>query len=353
MHNHCMAKQQHEIVTKQPLLKSDGTLSEEGWSRYPLMAYERNMIHAPKWRIKEWDYFYVLDDTQQLGITFTMADLGYMGLTSIALLDLKGGKSTQLDSMLLFPMGKIGLLPHSGNGTIEVHDKKMKLVFDYRLPHRKIKFEAPAFKGFSGEVGIKGELDLYDCPENDSIVIATSWKEKRTAFYYNKKTNVMPVQGWLESGNKKYHFSAEKTFAGLDWGRGVWTYRNRWYWGSASGMLHGKSFGFNIGYGFSDRTSASENALFYKGKIHKLEEITFHPDENNFLKPWKFSSSDHRFRMHFFPCLDRHSSTNLFLLQSIQHQVFGHFSGKVVLDNGEILTVDRMLGFAEVVKNRW
>jgi len=37
-------------------------------------------------------------------------------------------------------------------------------------------------------------------------------------------------------------------FGGLDWGRGNWTYKNRWYWGSASGLLKGDSFGWNIGY---------------------------------------------------------------------------------------------------------
>ena len=64
---------------------------------------------------------------------------------------------------------------------------------------------------------------------------------------------------------------AATDFGTLDWGRGVWTHDNTWYWGSGNGYVNGKPFGFNIGYGFGNTSAASENALFYDGKIHKLE----------------------------------------------------------------------------------
>ena len=67
----------------------------------------------------------------------------------------------------------------------------------------------------------------------------------------------------------------------LDWGRGVWTCRGTWYWGSASGMVDGVPFGFNIGYGFGDTSAATENALFYGGKLHKLSQVTFHIPRKN------------------------------------------------------------------------
>jgi hypothetical protein len=344
---------QHEITNRQALLKQDGTLSEEGWAKQLLMDYNRKSVRAPSWRIKEWDYFYVLDDAQQIGITFTLADLGYMGLAAVAVLDFKKKSFAQLDSISLFPLGKIGLLPHSGDGKVLFEDKKLLLGYDYQLPNRKITFHAPVFKMNAKTSSLRGNLDLFCDQNKDTMVIATSWKEKRTAFYYNQKINCMPVKGLIEIGTKRYEFSPENAFAGMDWGRGVWTYNNRWYWGSASALLHGEAFGFNIGYGFSDRSPASENAIFYKGKIHKLDEITFHMDNNDYMKPWKFSSNDERFRMDFTPLIDRHSSTNLLLLKSIQHQVFGLYSGEVVLDDGKRLVVDSMLGFAEDVLNRW
>ena len=41
------------------------------------------------------------------------------------------------------------------------------------------------------------------------------------------------------------------------------------------------------------------------------------------------------------------------LFKTIQHQVFGNFSGKVILDDGTELEVDNFPGFAEDVLNWW
>ncbi|MFX1561001.1 MAG: DUF2804 domain-containing protein [Promethearchaeota archaeon] len=51
--------------------------------------------------------------------------------------------------------------------------------------------------------------------------------------------------------------------------------------------------------------------------------------------------------------MDRFGKFNLLLIKSVQHQVFGWFSGKVVLDDDTELNIDRFLGFAEDVYNRW
>jgi len=185
----------------------------------------------------------------------------------------------------------------------------------------------------------------------ESMVIATSWKENRKAFYYNRKINCMPASGGFTIGTKKYTFEPEKDFGVLDWGRGNWTYKNRWYWGSASGLVDAVPFGWNIGYGFSDRTPASENVIFYNGKAHKIEEVTFHIDTSDYMKPWKFTSSDGRFEMAFEPVVDRASAVNLLLLKSMQHQVFGYFTGKAVLDDGKVISIENFLGFAEDVLN--
>ena len=99
------------------------------------------------------------------------------------------------------------------------------------------------------------------------------------------------------------------SFAVLDWGRGVWTYDNTWYWGSASGIVGGHTFGFNIGYGFGDTSAASENMLFYDGIAHKLSQVRFNiplkDGKEDYLSPWTFSSDDGRFEMRFVPILDR------------------------------------------------
>ena len=93
--------------------------------------------------------------------------------------------------------------------------------------------------------------------------------------------------------------------------------------------------------------------IFSDGKAHKLGEIEFIFDPNDFLKPWKITSSDNRFEMDFEPIIDRNSATNLLFIKSVQHQVFGYFSGFLILDNGEKIEIERLLGFAEDVLNWW
>ena len=62
----------HEVTKVQMLLDENGELREPGWSRSMVQVYDRNMIKAPKWRIKEWDYYLILSDS--FGAAFTISD---------------------------------------------------------------------------------------------------------------------------------------------------------------------------------------------------------------------------------------------------------------------------------------
>lgn len=53
------------------------------------------------------------------------------------------------------------------------------------------------------------------------------------------------------------------------------------------------------------------------------------------------------------PILDRSAYTSYGFLMSDQHQVFGYFDGKAVLDDGEVIEIKHLLGFAEKVRNKW
>lgn len=114
-------------------------------------------------------------------------------------------------------------------------------------------------------------------------------------------------------------------------------------------------FGWNIGYGFGNCSAASENMLFYNGKAHKLDEVKFNipGGEKDFMSPWTFSSNDGRFEMDFTPLMDRAACTDALILKSDQHQVFGLFTGKAVLDDGKVINVRDFPGFAEKVENKW
>lgn len=338
---------QREITEERELLDERGRITLEGFARKPYWRYRRSRIRAPWWRIKEWDYYAVIDQERGAGVTLTASDLGYAGLFALCFVDIRQGFYRQIDSLKLLTRGRTGLA--------EEADAPHRIVFEDRRLSLQISREGEMRQlRFAGEGGwIEGEISLRQPADQERMVIATSWAEERTAFYYNQKINCMPAEGWLRVNGEELRFYSRQSFGVLDWGRGRWTYRNRWYWASASGTLDGVPFGFNLGYGFSDRSPASENMLFYAGTTHKLAEVSFHYDRHDPLQPWRIESSDGRCELEFRPSLDRAAAFNLLLVKSNQHQCFGWYAGTVILDDGTELAVEGLPGFIEDVYNRW
>ena len=343
--------QQHEILRSAPLLNASGDLAEPGWARSLLPVYRRSDIRVSPMRIKEWDYYLITDG--HVGLALTIADNGYMGLDSVSFLDFDEGWEQTKSPMRLFPMGKTGLPESSADGASEIARGGYAMAFYHEDGARRLSFHMDRF--LDGDA-IEGIVTLSAAPE-EGMVIATPF-DKPGHFYYNQKINCMRAEGWITLGKRRIELTPDRFCAVLDWGRGVWTYRNTWYWGSASGELDGVPFGWNIGYGFGNTAAASENVLFYDGKIHKLGDVSFNIPKNDkgkedYMKPWTFTSDDNRFYMDFTPVLDRSALTSVIVIKSDQHQVFGRFTGRVTLDDGTVLPVRDFFGFAEKVENKW
>ena len=344
---------QHEITRPGPLLDRKGQLREPGWARRPLLAYDRKAVKVSALRLKEWDYYYI-GCGDRYGLALTVADNGYMGLDSISFLNFEEGWEITKSPIQVLTRGKKALSPSSRDGSVRSAGKDHYLAFRKEDCYRILTFKMGAFRDGAP---IEGAVTLTD-PEADSIVIATPFDGDRKAFYYNQKINCLPAEGRVRIGKESYVFTPETSFGVLDWGRGVWTFKNTWYWGSASGAVAGVPFGFNIGYGFGNTEKASENALFLDGKLHKLSRVQFHIPKKedgteDFLSPWRFTSDDRRFEMSFSPVFDRASRTDFKVLCSDQHQVFGRFSGRCMLNDGAVLRIRDLFGFAEKVFNKW
>ena len=204
-----------------------------------------------------------------------------------------------------------------------------------------------------GTVGLDIDITLTQKSSSESLNIATSWKEQRKAFYLNEKVNCMPAKGTVRRGMEVENLLLGEAWGVLDWGRGRWTYSNTWYWASASALVENVPFGLNLGYGFSDRSPASENAIIYNHVIHKLGEVTFSFDREHPDKDWSIQDKEGHLKLTFKADVDRSSTTNFLLIKSEQHQYFGTFSGTCHLDDGTVLHFQDVLGFAEEVYNRW
>ena len=337
----------HEITAAGPLLDGEGNLREPGWSRSQIFEYRRDMIRAPKFRIKEWDYYLVVGDG--FAAAFTVSDDGYVGLQSVSLLVLGDSPREHTETVLnAFPMGRLRLPENSSSGVTEFKNKRLQMRFEPKEGKRYISCH---FENFKDQKPLDAEIVL-DQPPMDTMVIATPWQKKH-AFYYNQKINCMRAEGEVRFDGKTYRFDPARDFGTLDWGRGVWTYDNTWYWGSGNADIDGHAFGWNIGCGFGDTSAASENILFYDGKAHKLDDVVFHIPESGYTDKWRFSSSDGRFETTFEPILDRAARMNFGIILSDQHQVFGRMTGKAILDDGTEIAIKDVLCFAEKVRNKY
>ncbi len=334
-------------LKKGPLLDKNGKLIESGFATSLVKTYDKSLVKHKRLRLKEWDYYYV--GSKDYGLAITIADNGYMWLLSVTLLDFNTKSEISKTKMGWIPFKRFGMPESSETGDIIIQKGSWKISFKHENGHRHIEAHIPNFKGKSAL-----SVDLYlDQMIKDSMVIATPF-EFDTKFYYNQKINLLRSTGQVTLGLSVFDFNG--SYGVLDWGRGAWTYHNIWYWASLSGMIDEHKLGFNFGYGFGDTSKATENIIFYDDKTYKLEDITFYipkiNQELDYLKPWTFKSKDGKVNLTFNPILDRNSYTNIWILKSLQHQVFGKFEGTIEVDNKKIQVKD-MIGFAERVENKW
>ncbi len=334
-----------------PLLNGQGNLVEPGYATGLLKTYDRKAIKAPKWRIKEWDYYLITND--RFGVALTIDDNGYMGLLSASVLDFEACTETTVSPMFWLPMGKTGFPSSSASGDVKKTLKNAEGSFEHTKEGRRLRFRIDPFrdgKPFTCDILLTNE-------PKESMTIATPF-QKRGHFYYNQKIIGMRAEGFFAIGDERTELDPKHTFGLLDWGRGVWTYKNTWYWSAAQGEIDGHVFGFNLGYGFGDTSAASENMLFYDGIAHKLGRVDFgipkkSDGTDDLLSQWHFTDDAGRLDLIFTPLFDRASDTNVLVIRSDQHQVFGRFSGTVRLDDGHEIRITDLLGFAEKVFNKW
>ena len=358
--------QQRQIEYTKSLdnLQRNGSVTSEGWARHAIWTYKREYIKYSSLFIKEWDYYITYIEKANIWIALTVSDLGYSSLIALSVIDCNINKSAQLEDLGLFSFGSFNL-PNNSLIDYEMNykGKKMTLKVGCKKRIRNIFIESENFELPNGEKGLNISLQMEQRASMESINIQTTWAHNRQLFYLNEKVNGMkPYDGYYKIGDSiKGDIdlkNQENIFTTLDWGRGVWAYSGTWYWSSATGIINGAKVGFNLGYGFSYRSPATENCIFYNDKIHKLNKVEFIiPNDEKDLcvkdKPWIIKSDDDRINLKFWPQVNRQSKFNYLIIKSEQNQVFGVFEGEMILDHKAKIYVKDLHGFAEKVSNRW
>jgi hypothetical protein len=205
---------------------------------------------------------------------------------------------------------------------------------------------------FGRHRSLRGELVLTEPAMTESLVTNLAWRGDKNAFRYSRRSPWYTVEGVVQFGKSEIIFTRGNAWGIFDWIRGVRPRSDVRYWAASCGMSGNRLAGFSVGYGSVDSSAATENAFFVDGKIHKLDQVTFHIPPANWLAPWRFTSNDNRLEMTFTPQQERKDSSRFMAFSCTRRQICGSFSGKVILDDGEALEFHNLTGFAERVKTR-
>jgi len=343
---------QIELTEPGKLLDIHGRLAHIGWSRQPML--ECNLENADfyvlkplqKLRVKRWDYYAVF--TPQRFFSATIADIGYAANVFVYTLDFASGEIHE--EGIITPLGKGSRLPRgSESGQTSFENDQARLRFKVQSGTRTLSVDWP---GFHNGRGIKADLTLDVPPQHESMTITIPIGRQR--FYYNRKINCLPASGTIDYGKVHETLSPKECLGSLDWGRGVWDYKSFWNWASASAYLpDGRTLGLNFGRGFGDLSLATENCIILDGRLQKLDEVRFDYTPGDKMKPWHFKDNQGRLDLLFTPFKERIARSNLLIIFSEVHQMFGRYTGRIVLDDGKVLEVVNLIGFAEEHHARW
>jgi hypothetical protein len=343
---------QIELTQTGALLTPDGHLAQVGWSRQPLLDcnLEAARFYAVKplqrLRIKRWDYYAVF--TPRGFFSATIADLGYAGNIFVYVMDFGTGELHE--EGLVIPFSKGIKLPRNSNEG-DSHFENDKALLDFRVTGTQRQVSV-SWSDFHKGRGIQADISLTYPQSAESMTIVIPIGRRR--FYYNRKINCMPASGTIKYGSITETLDPQTCIGSLDWGRGIWEYQSYWNWASSSGFLaDGRTVGLNLGCGFGDLSKAGENAVILENRIHKLEQVKFDYSSDDYMKPWKFIDTERRLDLTFTPFKERVAQTNLGIIFSEVHQMFGRYNGKAIADDGEVIQIKDLIGFAEEHHARW
>lgn len=340
-----------QVEVEEPLsiLDEAGHPLNFGWARMPYFIYNPELIHISRRRLSESDRYIICSTTHIL--ILEVFDDGYLGYIGAAVLSLKDKKWTTQTYIVPFSMGSFEMPVSSEIGAVRIQQRHSLIDFiSMKDGVRIIKTDIPQF---GHHRRLRGELVLFSPEGAQSLFTLMPWRGEKNAFRYSRRSPWFITEGVMQFGTSDLIFTRGNAWGIFDWNRVARPRADMQYWAAACGISSGRQAGFSVGYGSVDSSQGTENAFFVNGRLHKLDQVTFHILPANWLLPWRFTSNDNRLEMDFTPSQERVEHHRMGFYSIRRHQVCGLFSGKVLLDDGAEFTFQNLAGFAERRKTKF
>lgn len=327
---------EREITGPRDLCLPDGRLDPAavGWSRRPFVT-----PNLRGWgRTKRWEYWGILTSTHMVGVT--VSSLDYAGLEALYVLHRRTREEVAIDAVV--PLARGVVLPERcGEGRAHASADGLTIDIDETDDGTRV-------RAVHEEVTL--DVVVARPPEHECLAVVVPWSRRR--FQYTVKDLGRPVSGVLEVGGETVPIGSDDAFAVLDHGRGRWPYAIRWNWSASHGVVDGRVVDLQLGGRWTDGTGSTENAVILDGVVHKIgAELRWRYSRHDWLRPWHIEGPG--IDVTFHPEHVREATTELIVVGNSTHQCFGRFEGTVTADDGTVVRVDGLDGWAEEAVNRW
>ncbi len=329
--------QERELTTPIDLCLPNGRLNPAavGWSRRPL---HRCNLRGRWPRKKRWNYWAITTETHLFSATISHLD--YAGLVFVYFADFANGEFVEKTRLL--PLGQGCSLSD------EVATDAVYSTGDLRVAMRQagsgvdLAVEIADFEGRP----LAAQFAITVPPRHETLNVVVPWNAH--TFQFTSKQNCLPTTGAVTIGDRETLFSCAQNYACLDFGRGIWPRHCRWNWGSASGKQNGRTLGLNLGGQWTDGTGSTENGVCVDGRLHKIStDLTWEYSKQEFMRPWRITTPTGQVDLTFTPFMERVAASNVGIVRSEVHQMFGHYRGQVITTEGEVVPVHDLVGWAE------
>mgnify|MGYP000405824554 CR=1 FL=1 len=336
---------QHEITERRPLLDASGNLTEPGYAKSLLPVYRRSDIQAPA---AHQGMGLLLHQQRPLRPGPDHCGQQLHGARLHLPAQPRRGVGDHESPMKAFTNGRVGLPESSEQGDVHSAGRNYSILFKNEGDRRVL---IAQMKNFGPEGSLYAKVTLTDIPA-ESMVIATPF-DKDKHFYYNQKINCMRAEGTVTYGTTTARTPlTRRTASPCSIGA------------AACGRIKTRGTGAALrsrGRGavrlqhrlrlWQHARREREHALLQGPGAQAQPGHLPHPRRRRQGHAGLHAAVDLHERRRplrdgLHPRARPRELLGRGLIKSDQHQVFGVFNGRAVLDDGTVLDVKDLPGFA-------
>ncbi|PIE47006.1 MAG: hypothetical protein CSA42_05410 [Gammaproteobacteria bacterium] len=188
-----------------------------------------------------------------------------------------------------------------------------------------------------------------------ALPLAVCTQTGKKGWTYTQKEPMRVQTGELTSN--QVNQDLQEAHALLDWSVGYMRRLTNWYWTSITTNLPtGEHFAINLATGVNE-SGASENACWVDGVRYHLPAVMFNRG-NTIKEDWTVSNqvlnwSKVKIDLTFTPINCYQKNNRFVVVDSIFEQWLGYYTGMIELDDGNVITLDKVMGLAEDHYAKW